>query len=106
MINYQDFSKLEIKIGKIIAAEKMENADKLLRLRVSFGEFERQIISGIAEFYNPELLVGLYCPFLVNLEPKTLRGEESQGMILAADDNGRPILLHPDQEIPEGSTVR
>jgi methionyl-tRNA synthetase len=78
-ITIDEFKKVEIRIGKIIAAEKMENADKLLKLQVDFGEFQRQILSGIAEHYAPEELVGKQLPFIVNLEPRMMRGEESQG---------------------------
>lgn len=104
MITIEEFKKLEIKIGKIISAEKIEGADKLLKLEVDFGEFKRQIVSGIAQYYKPEELVGKLCPFIVNLEPRMLRGFESQGMILAAKGE-KPILLHPSQEIPAGSII-
>lgn len=107
MINFDDFSKLEIRIGKIISAEKVENADKLLRLEVDFGDEKRQIVSGIAQFYAPEDLVGKQCPFITNLEPRKFKGVESQGMIMAADPgDNTAVLLHPDKEIPEGSKVR
>ena len=107
MITYDDFAKLEIKIGKIIKCEKVENADKLLKLTVDVGEeTPRTIVSGIAEWYTPEDLVGKLSPFLVNLEPRMLRGVQSQGMILAADNESHAILLHPDSEIPAGSTVK
>ncbi|HSX40220.1 MAG TPA: methionine--tRNA ligase subunit beta [Candidatus Saccharimonadales bacterium] len=107
MINFEDFEKLEIRIGKIISAEKVENADKLLCLQVDFGEFKRQIVSGIAQFYSPEDLVGKQCPFIVNLEPRKFKGVESQGMIMAADPgDDSAVLLHPDREIPQGSKVR
>lgn len=103
-ISIEDFKKLEIKIGKILSVEKVEGADKLLKLDVDFGEFKRQIVSGIAEFYTPEELVGKLCPFIVNLEPRMLRGVESQGMLLAAKGE-KPVLLHPNQEIPAGSII-
>lgn len=105
-INHEDFKKLDIRIGKIISAEKVEGADKLLKLEVDFKSEKRQIISGIAQFYTPESLVGKKCPFILNLEPRTFKGVESQGMILAADVDGEPILLHPDKDIPQGSIVR
>lgn len=106
MITFEDFAKLEIKIGKVVAAEKIPDADKLLRLQFDFGTEQRQIVSGIAEFYEPEQLVGKLIPVLVNLEPKKFRGVESQGMILAADVDGRPVILTPESEVPSGSKVR
>ena len=108
MITYDDFAKLEIRIGTIEKAEKIPNANKLLKLQVSIGEEKRQVIAGIAEFYTPEELVGKQCPFLVNLEPKKLKGEESQGMMLAIDTTGVKgdcFLLHPDKKVPDGSKI-
>lgn len=106
-VTFDDFKKLELRIGKITACEKIEGADKLLKLTVDFGELQRQIVSGIAAFYTPEELVGKSCPFIVNLEPRVIRGVESQGMIMAADPgDGSAVLLHPDKDMPEGSSVR
>ena len=74
-ISIDDFKKVEIKIGEIKSAEKAENADKLLRLEVNFGDHTRQIVSGIAEYYpEPNDLVGKKCPFITNLEPRNIRG--------------------------------
>ena len=114
MISYEDFSKLEIKIGTIISVEVVENTDKLLRLMVDLAEVDeegeskpRQIISGIREFFtDPEELVGKKCPFLTNLEPRIIRGLESQGMILAASSGDEFALLHPDREIESGAKIR
>ena len=105
MISFEDFKKLEIRIGKIVSAEKLENSEKLLKLMVDFGSEQRQILSGIAKFYTPEELVGKLCPFVVNLEAKTIAGLESQGMILCADGEG-PVLLHPDKNITPGSLIK
>mgnify|MGYP003395820670 FL=1 len=104
-INIDDFKKLEIRIGKIMAAEKIEGSDKLLKMQVDFGETQRQIVAGIAQFYEPGTLIGKECPFAFNLAPRTLKGVESQGMILAADGEG-PVLMHPDKEIPPGSLIK
>jgi len=107
MITFEDFKKLEIKIGKIISAEKVENSNKLLKLKVDFGSEQRQILAGIAKFYEPENLVEKQCPFAFNLEPKMMGELESQGMILCpSDENGQPVLLHPDREVPPGSIVK
>ena len=105
MITIDDFKKPEIRVGKIISAEKIEDSNKLLKLQVDFGSESRQILAGIAKFYEPEVLVGKLCPFLFNLEPKKMGELESQGMILCADDNG-PVLLHPDREIAPGSIIK
>ncbi len=104
----EDFKKLEIRIGKIVAAEKVENADKLLKLQVDFGSEvgKRQIVSGIAEWYATEELIGKECPFIVNLEPRTFKGVESQGMLVATGTEDGAVLLHPDKEVPEGSKIR
>jgi len=106
MISFEDFKKLDIRIGKIISAEKIEGADKLLKLVFDMGDEERQVVAGIAEQYEPETLVGREMPVLVNLEPRELRGVESQGMILAASDGGRPVILCPDEEVSPGSIVK
>ena len=100
-----EFKKLDIRIGKIIGAEKVEDSDKLLQLQVSFGSEERRIIAGIGDYYKPEEIIGKLCPFIFNLETKIIKGLESQGMILCADSNG-PVLLNPDKDLPPGSAVR
>ena len=105
-ISFEEFVKLEIRIGKILSAEKVEGSDKLLRLEVDFGEQKRQIVAGIGKIYAPETLVGKECPFAYNLAPRTLKGLESQGMILCPSIEGAPALLHPDKEIPPGSLVK
>ncbi len=104
-ITIDEFKKAEIKIGKVILCEKVENADKLLRLQVDFGDYKRQIISGIAEWFLPEDLEGKKLPFIVNLEPRKFRGEESQGMLMATGDGEKAVLLVPIQDVPEGSEV-
>lgn len=107
MISFDDFKKVEIKIGRVISAEKVSDADKLLKLVFDLGGEERQVIAGIAEvFPDPSVLVGKEMPIVVNLEPRILRGLESQGMILAASADGRPVLLSPEGDVPPGSPVR
>lgn len=107
MITIDDFKKLEIKIGKIKSAAKAAGTDKLLKLIFDLGGEERQIISAIAEFFpEPEVLVGKEMPILTNLEPRVFRGHTSYGMIIAADVDGQPILLHPEKDIPPGSLVK
>jgi len=108
MISYEEFRKLDIRIGKILKAERIEGTDKLLRLEVDLGTEigVRQIIAGIAQFYEPEKLIGREIPILANLEPRVLRGVESQGMLLAADNASAPVLFSPDSEVPPGSIVK
>lgn len=105
MATIEDLNKIEIKIGKIISAEKIENTDKLIKLQVDFGAEKRQIVTGIAQFHTPESLVGKEIPIFTNLEYKTFKGVESQGMIAAASVDGRPVLLAPEEEVPPGSKV-
>jgi len=105
-INFEEFQKIDLRVGKIIEAEKIEGTDKLLKLKVDLGEEERQLVAGIAKFYQPEDLIGKEIVVVANLEPKTLRGVESQGMLLAADVEGKPVLLKPDQEVPPGTKIR
>jgi methionine--tRNA ligase beta chain len=104
-ISFDDFRKLDIRIGKIVEAEKVEGADKLMKLQVDFGSEKRQIVSGIAEFYSPDELKGRECPFVFNLEPKRFRGQESQGMIMAVDTGSDCMLLHPNKEVEPGAKV-
>ncbi|HED05538.1 MAG TPA: methionine--tRNA ligase, partial [Ignavibacteria bacterium] len=104
---YDDFAKLDIRIGTIVSAEKMEGADKLLILKIDLGEEEpRQILAGIAEFIDPETLVGKQLPVIANLEPRTLRGYESQGMILAIGTGDGFALLHPSEKVKAGNSVK
>ena len=106
-IKFDDFAKIDLRIAKIISAEKVEGADKLLKLIVSLGNEERQIVAGIAQHYSPEELIGKKIALVANLEPKKLRGVESQGMLLAAvKGNDEEIaLLVPDKDIEEGTKV-
>ena len=107
-ITFEEFKKLEIRIGKVLECTKVEDADKLLKLQVDFGEFKRQIVSGIAESYAPEDLIGKYVVLVANLKPVTLRGELSQGMILAAstDDDSKLFTVSIPGDLPTGSQVR
>ena len=106
-ISFEDFMKLDIRVGTIKQALPHPNADKLLILKIDEGKDElRQLVAGIKESYKPEEIIGKQIVFLANLEPKELRGEMSQGMILAADDNGKPVLLIPEKEVPNGSIVK
>lgn len=107
IISYDDFAKLDIAIGTIVAVEFIEGADKLLKLTVDVGEESpRQILSGIKEYFEDvQILVGKQCPFLINLQPRMIRGLESQGMILAASTDDTFSLLHPYSELPSGTRI-
>lgn len=106
-ISYDYFSKLQIRIAEVKSAEKVEGADKLLRLQISLGDEERQIVAGVAQYYEPSSLVGRKIVLLANLEPAKIRGVVSNGMLLAASDaEGRAVLLQPDSDVPAGSKVR
>jgi len=106
MVNFDDFQKLDLKIAKIVKAEKVEGSEKLLRLEIDLGEEKRQLVAGIAKFYSPEDLIHREIVVVVNLEPRVLMGIKSQGMLLAADVEGRPVLLKPDEDVPVGTKIR
>jgi methionyl-tRNA synthetase len=105
-IQYEDFAKLELKVGTILSAQKVEKADKLLKLEVDLGVEKRTIVSGIALHFSPQEIVGKQVVVVVNLAPRKMRGIESNGMILMAEDkNGKLHFVNPDSRIDEGSAV-
>lgn len=106
-ISIDDFKKVEIRVGEIISAERIEGSDKLLKLRVHFGEAgERQVLSGIAAYFPDEqVLVGKRYPFVTNLAPRKMMGLESQAMIMATGGGDQPLSLFPSDAAP-GSIVR
>ena len=106
MISFEDFKKLEIKIARILEAKEHPNADKLLVLKIDNGQVQKQIVAGIKKFYKIEDLVGKHIVIIDNLEPVTLRGEVSEGMLLAASDEDSLSLLVPERQIKEGSVVK
>lgn len=106
-ITYDDFDKLDLRIGKVLEAEKVPKADKLLKLTVDLGFEKRTILSGIAEYYTPEELIGKLVTVVANLAPRKIRGIESQGMLLmAGNDFGKLYSIGPDNEIEPGSAVK
>ena len=106
MINYEQFQQTELRAATILAAERVEGSEKLLRLRVSLGEEERQILAGIGKRYAPEDMVGRQIVIVANLEPRMIMGLESQGMLLAADSPDGPVLLMPDRKVPSGAKIK
>jgi methionyl-tRNA synthetase len=107
MITFDEFKNAEIKIGTILSAEKVPDADKLIKFMINLGEEgPRQILSGISEYYpDPLILVGKQVPVLTNLPTRIIRGLESQGMVLYAVGEGFLTTIEPGREIPPGTPV-
>jgi len=108
LIDYEDFAKLDIRVGKVLLAEPIKKSKKLLRVEVDIGEAKpRQLVAGMASYYTPEELIGKNVVILANLKPVKLCGVESNGMMLAADDCEAIVAaLMPDKEIKSGSRIR
>ena len=106
MITIEQFRGLELRVGTVKQAEPHPNADRLLVLRVDLGTEERQVVAGIRAHYDPAALVGRQVVVVANLEPAKLRGVESQGMLLAADLDGRPIIATFEEDVKPGTRVR
>jgi len=106
MISFEEFQKLDLRVAKILAAERIEESEKLIRLSIDFGDEQRQIVAGIGAHYAPEILSGKEIVVVANLEPRVIKGIESQGMLLAASCEEKLVLLTPEKEIPPGSKVR
>ncbi|CAG0908433.1 unnamed protein product, partial [Cyprideis torosa] len=103
-IQFDDFMKMDIRVGKILTAAKVEKADKLLHFTVDMGTDQRSIVSGVAEHYTPEDMVGKQVLVLTNLAPRKIRGVESKGMILFAENaEGKLVLVAPEMEVESGS---
>lgn len=103
----EEFKKLDLRVGQVIEAEKIEGSDKLLRLEIDLGDEWRQVVAGIGEYYTTEELINKQVVIVANLESKIIKNIESQGMILAAEDkNGNISLIVPDKKITPGSKVR
>jgi len=106
MITIEEFFKSQLRVATVTAAERIPKADRLLKLVVDLGDETRTLVAGIAEHYEPEALVGRQVVMVANLQPATLRGVESQGMVLAASVDGKPVLLAPDAAVPNGTPVK
>jgi methionyl-tRNA synthetase len=109
-IVYDDFSKIDLRVATILEAELHPNADRLLKLRIDLGSEQRQICAGVKAYYEPGELVGRQIIVVANLEPRKIRGEESNGMLLAAsvEEDGQTqnvVLLAPGSQVPAGSSV-
>jgi methionyl-tRNA synthetase len=99
---------VELRVAEVLAAERVQGADKLLQLRVHLGTEERTVLAGVAQYYEPDALVGRKIVIVANLAPRKIRGVVSHGMILAADagEDGGVAILSPDGNVPPGSRVR
>jgi len=107
MINYDDFKKVELKVGKILEVEDVPGAEKLLKLKVDIGGETRQLIAGIKKQYTAADLIGKLVAVVSNLEPRMVMGVESQGMVLAAsDDSSGPVLLKLDKDVKPGGIIK
>jgi methionyl-tRNA synthetase len=105
--SFDDFSKMDLRVGTILEAERVPKTQKLLKLRIDTGIDQRTIVSGIAEYYEPEAIIGRQVSILVNLEPRKIKGIESQGMILMAEDQaGRLSFVSPEDKVDNGSVIR
>ncbi|MBS3734349.1 MAG: methionine--tRNA ligase subunit beta [Phycisphaerae bacterium] len=109
IVQFEDFTKLDLRVAKVMAVDEHPNADKLLVLTVDLGGEQRQIIAGLRGFYEPDALVGRQIVVVANLQPRKMRGLESQGMLLAAVVGGEAmdnvVVIGPEQEVPAGTSV-
>ena len=105
-ITIEDFAKLDLRVATIVAAERVPKTDKLLKIQVKIGDEERTIVSGIAQHYEPEALIGRNVIVIANLKPAKLRGIESRGMVLAASDGEGNLVLADAPGIASGSKVK
>jgi methionine--tRNA ligase beta chain len=105
-IPFEEFQKLDLRIGKILEANQIPSSRSLIKMIVDFGSEKRQAVAGLLQYYKPEELIGKKCAFILNLQRRKLMGVESQCMIFAAEDNkGHVIVLQPEKDIAEGSKI-
>jgi len=105
-VTYDDFAQLDLRVATVLAAREHPNADKLMLLSIRVGEEQKQIVAGIRGHYTPEELTGRQIVVINNLEEAVLRGEESQGMLLAASDGDAVVLLRPDRQCEAGAGIK
>jgi methionyl-tRNA synthetase len=106
IISYDEFKKIDLRVGKVISAEEVSGTDKLLKLEISLGEEKRTIVAGVKKYYSVEEILGKKIVIITNLQPVKLRGIESQGMLLAAVNKDNVVLLTIDKDITEGSKIQ
>jgi len=105
VINIEEFGKADLRIGKILSAERVDGSDKLLKLEVDFTEERRQVLAGIGKAYAPEELINKSVAVIINLEPREMMGLKSEGMVLAVKDENNLSVLVPEKEIVPGSRI-
>lgn len=105
LINIEEFLKVDLRVAKVLSAERVEGSEKLLKLTISLGDEERTIVAGIAKYYTPEELVGKKIVIVANLKPRKIFGITSQGMLLAASDGENLSLIVPDRDVKEGAKL-
>ena len=106
IITFADFQKLDLKVATILEVTQVEGSDKMLKIQIDLGDEKRQILASLGKVYTKEELIGKQLIVLTNLEPKKMMGEESQGMLLAADSNGEIAFLTTHKKMPSGAMVR
>lgn len=106
MIKFEEFQKVDLRVAKVVEAERVKGTEKLVKLQIDLGKEQRQLVAGLADTYRAETLVGREIAVVVNLEPRTIFGLESQGMLLAASCDEEPVLLRPDKEVGPGAKIR
>lgn len=104
-ITYEDFKKLDLRVGKVVSAERIKGLTKVMKALVDIGSEKRELVVGGAEFYEPEYFTNKLVIVIANLEPKKIAGMTSNGMLLAADLNGKPIWLTVAEDVPAGSKI-
>jgi methionyl-tRNA synthetase len=105
-ISFDEFQRLDLRVGKIIEANQIPNSRNLIKMIVDFGTEKRQAVAGLLQWYKPEDLIGKKCAFILNLQRRKMMGIESQCMIFAAeDDKGNVVVLQPEKDIVEGSKI-
>lgn len=105
-LSIEDFGRIDLRVATVLTAERVPGTDKLIQLQVRIGEDERQLVAGIGQTYEPEDLPGRLIVVVANLKPAVIRGVESRGMLLAAVEGDRAIVISPEKEIPDGSRVQ
>ncbi|MDW8062680.1 MAG: hypothetical protein RMI43_00735 [Candidatus Caldarchaeum sp.] len=106
MISVNEFKRVEMKVGKVVHAERVKGSDKLLKLKVSFGDVHKIVLTGLASLYSPEHFVGRQFVFVTNLEPRKIRGEISEAMLLTAvETEDRVVPVIPEAEVKEGTVI-
>jgi len=105
-INIEDFARIQMRVGQILEAEKIEGSRKLIRMRIDIGTEVRQVVAGIAEAYEPASLLNRKVVLVANLKPARLMGVESNGMIVAASVDGKPVLATFTEDVPNGALLK